>query len=213
MVTKKNNLKYGLRALPRPSPQLIPEKDILVKRVWVPESRFKQQLGDEVDKFIEDSMLSNLHDHNIAPIFLEKLKKELLLHYCSREFYHCRLIRKTIENVLHSLHKEGQITLKEIVEYTGGIVRIAYESPDSDPRPWNPAHEIGNILWTQIFKMCSVVFNGESYDDMQCVLRALENTGFLETMELLNTREFKAHQSFLIEPGESLDLTQVSEIV
>ena len=203
MVTKKNNLRYN-RARPDSSPLL--EREVPIKRARVTTSRFSDQLATEIDRFVEESLLVNLHEPSVSKVFLEKLKKDLLIHYCSREFYHCRLVRKTIENVLHSLHREGHITLREITEYTGGIVKIAYEEPGADPRPWNPSHEIGKILWQQVFKMCGVIFSAQP-DNVSVVLKTLEESGFRAVIDLLDAKDFKAHESFLIEPGESLNLT------
>ncbi len=139
-----------------------------------------------------------------SPHYAQAISKNFLEAYQSKKYGLSDVVKRSIEEWLHSRHASGEITLQTIDKYVQAPVNVhqVLEGDDAALIPWGPHHEVGNILWSHTLKFLGCVNVGTEYHKE--ISEFNDPAQFLEFLSESSEGMIKTHASFDIKPGEEL---------
>ena len=103
---------------------------------------------------------------DVLEVMISKLTSILVKPYADCQFNLGKVVKRSVENWLHSKHHKGDMSLKEVGELIGrNVVESAVHDIDSLARPWFPNHETGKVAWKGVLDIVGILNSEENTDE------------------------------------------------
>ena len=139
---------------------------------------------------------------------ISKLTSTLVKPYADCQFNLSKVVKRSVENWLHSKHHKGDMSLKEVGELIGrNVVESAVHDIESSVRPWFPNHETGKVAWKGILDIIGILNSEENTGETKAnVLKLIkEPEKYVEILSKVLSGDYAINPCFDIEPGYALE--------
>ena len=139
---------------------------------------------------------------------ISKLTSTLIKPYINCQFNLSKITKHSVENWLHSKHRNGDMSLKEVETITGrNVVESAVHDIESSTRPWFPNHEVGKVAWKVILDIIGILNSEENSNETKTsVLKLIKDPEkYSEFLNKVLSGDYAINPCFDIEPGSVLE--------
>ena len=125
--------------------------------------------------------------------------------YQTKRYGRSVLVKKTIEDWLHTRHANGEITLQYIDKYVHAPVNVNQVLVGDSAReiPWGPLHEVGSVIWENSLKFLGCVNSSDKHHRTVSSIKTTEQ--FQEFLAEIASGNIEIMKCFAIQPGEDLN--------